>query len=157
MTATPVADCAVLARSAVVRSRFVSSFEKVDLPAPLGPHTKADIWALGSELIELVISEIALFHSGGENSSCMMLLLGASSEVHSWTCQHAFSCRVSAWLTIRNVSLAALFISSELLSFSCHIRWYSGDKAERQDSGLSALSLCSSTRVFSDARMTGKA
>lgn len=67
----------------------MSNFEKVDLPAPLGPHTRVELWVLGSSLIELAISEIALFHSGGENSSCMMLLLGTSSEVQSWTCQYA--------------------------------------------------------------------
>lgn len=83
MTAIPENDFSVAAPSMVVRRRFVSSFENVDLPAPLGPHTRVVTWVCWPAFFELAMSEIALFHSGGELSSCKTLFLGASSEVQS--------------------------------------------------------------------------
>lgn len=64
-----------------VNKRLVNIFEKVDFPEDFGPQTRVII---GVVFEAVVTSEASfLFHSGRDTSSWMMLLLGASSEVHS--------------------------------------------------------------------------
>lgn len=91
----------------------MSSFENVDLPAPFGPQTNADVCVRCSDFVVLAMSAIALFHSGGEFSSCMMLLLGASSEVQSYQTSASVTCLGNVHLTIRNVSSEEIDVSSE--------------------------------------------